>query len=247
MYKLYTIIIATPLFMLITVIIGILVTITSLLGMKPLSHRYIPMLWGRSACWLYLLPVHVEGREKLDVRQSYVFVANHQGYLDILLMYGYLGHTFKWMMKDYLKKMPIVGQVCMVSHQIFVGDSLSSIQQAVKDARKTLQGGMSMSIFPEGTRTYDGTMGPFKRGAFMLANEIGLPIVPITINGSFKAFSRKAKSVTRTPLSIQIHEPITPDYYQQKPTKVFMQEVHDRIECALGRTEVRPKEYCSAP
>ena len=74
-----------------------------------------------------------------------------------------------------------------------------------------------------------------------------LPIVPITINGSFKAFSRKAKSVTRTPLSIQIHEPITPDYYQQKPTKVFMQEVHDRIECALGRTEVRPKEYCSAP
>ena len=104
MYKLYTIIIATPLFMLVTVIIGILVTITSLLGMKPLSHRYIPMLWGRSACWLYLLPVHVEGREKLDVRQSYVFVANHQGYLDILLMYGYLGHTFKWMMKDYLKK-----------------------------------------------------------------------------------------------------------------------------------------------
>ena len=234
MYKLYSILIATPLFFLATIIIGLFVALTALIGLQSLPHRYIPMWWGRIACWLYLLPVHVEGRERLDPQQSYIFVANHQGYFDILLMYGYLGHSFKWMMKDYLKKMPVVGQVCMISRQIFVGDSLASIQQAVKDARKTLQGGMSMSIFPEGTRSYDGTMGVFKRGAFMLANEIGLPIVPITINGSFRAFSRKAKSVTRTTLSLTIHEPIFADYYQHKPTKVFMQEVHDIINSGLN-------------
>lgn len=234
MYKVYSILIATPLFFLATIIIGLFVALTALVGLQSLPHRYIPMWWGRIACWLYLLPVHVEGRERLDPQQSYIFVANHQGYFDILLMYGYLGHSFKWMMKDYLKKMPVVGQVCMISRQIFVGDSLASIQQAVKDARKTLQGGMSMSIFPEGTRSYDGTMGVFKRGAFMLANEIGLPIVPITINGSFRAFSRKAKSVTRTTLSLTIHEPIFADYYQHKPTKVFMQEVHDIINSGLN-------------
>lgn len=234
MYKVYSILIATPLLFLATIIIGLFVALTALIGLQSLPHRYIPMWWGRIACWLYLLPVHVEGRERLDPQQSYIFVANHQGYFDILLMYGYLGHSFKWMMKDYLKKMPVVGQVCMISRQIFVGDSLASIQQAVKDARKTLQGGMSMSIFPEGTRSYDGTMGVFKRGAFMLANEIGLPIVPITINGSFRAFSRKAKSVTRTTLSLTIHEPIFADYYQHKPTKVFMQEVHDIINSGLN-------------
>ena len=233
MYKLYSFIIATPLFLIATIIIGLLVSITALFGLKTLPHRILPMCWGRICCWLYQLPVHVEGREQLDTKQSYIFVANHQGYLDILLMYGYLGHSFKWMMKEYLKKMPIVGQACMISRQIFVGDSLASIQQAVKNARKTLQGGMSMSIFPEGTRSYDGTMGTFKRGAFMLANEIGLPIVPITINGSFRAFSRKDKSVTRETLSLIIHEPITPDYYQHKPTKVFMQEVHDIINSSL--------------
>ncbi len=229
MYKLYSFLIATPLFLIFTIIIGLLVSVSALLGFQSLPHRYFPMWWGRVCCWLYLLPVHVEGREQLDPKQSYIFVANHQGYLDILLMYGYLGHSFKWMMKEYLKKMPIVGQACMISHQIFVGDSLASIQQAVKNARETLQGGMSMSIFPEGTRTYDGRMIPFKRGAFMLANEIGLPVVPITINGSFRAFSRKARSVTRTPLSLTIHRPITPDYYQHRPTKVFMQEVYDII------------------
>lgn len=233
MYKLYSFIIATPLFLIATIIIGLLVSITALFGLKNLPHRFLPMCWGRICCWLYLLPVHVEGREQLDTKQSYIFVANHQGYLDILLMYGYLGHSFKWMMKEYLKKMPIVGQACMISRQIFVGDSLASIQQAVKNARKTLQCGMSMSIFPEGTRSYDGTLGTFKRGAFMLANEIGLPIVPITINGSFRAFSRKDKSVTRETLSLIIHEPITPDYYQHKPTKVFMQEVHDIINSSL--------------
>ncbi len=233
MYKLYSFLIATPLFLIVTVIIGLLVTLSTLLGLPTFAHRYVPMWWGKIAFWLYLLPVHIEGRENLDPSQSYVFVANHQGYFDILLMYGYLGHSFKWMMKDYLKKMPVVGPVCMVSHQIFVGDSLSSIQQAVKDARATLQGGMSMSIFPEGTRSEDGGMGPFKRGAFMLANEIGLPIVPITINGSYRAFSRHAYSVTRTPVILTIHKPIHPDYFQHKPTKEFMQEVHDIIENAI--------------
>jgi len=209
--------------------VGILVSITSLLRLNALAHKYIPMFWGRSACLLYLLPVHVEGHEHLQQQQSYIFVANHQGYIDILLMYGYLGHSFKWMMKEYLKKMPIIGQACMISHQIFVGESLSAINQAIIQARQTLQDGMSMSIFPEGTRSYDGQLQPFKRGAFMLANEIGLPIVPITINGSFHAFSRKARSVTRTPLSLTIHQPIMAEHYQSRPTKVFMQEIYEII------------------
>ena len=86
MYKFYSIFIATPIFLIVTIIIGLLVSVTALCGLRALPHRYIPMWWGRIACWLYLLPVHVEGREQLDPHQSYIFVANHQGYLDILLM-----------------------------------------------------------------------------------------------------------------------------------------------------------------
>lgn len=229
-YRLYSICIATPLFILYTAIVGVLVILTSLLRIDVLAHNYIPRIWGRVSCALYLLPVHVEGRELLDKHQSYVFLANHQGYFDILLMYGFLGHGFKWMMKEYLKKMPIIGIACMCSRQIFVGDSLSSIQQAVANARKTLRGGMSMTIFPEGTRTYDGRMNDFKRGAFMLANEIGLPIVPVTINGSFAAFGRKDWVVKRKKLSLIIHEPITKEDRQGETTKQLMARVHDIIE-----------------
>ena len=231
MYKLYSFLIATPLFLIFTIIIGLLVSVSALLGFKSLPHRYFPMWWGRVCCWLYLLPVHVEGREQLDPHQSYIFVANHQGYLDILLMYGFLGHSFKWMMKEYLKKMPVVGQACIISRQIFVGDSLTSIQQAVKRARTTLQGGMSMSIFPEGTRTYDGKMILFKRGAFMLANEIGLPIVPITINGSYQVMSRTMFHVDPGTITLTIHEPIPPEEFGT--IQEITQKTYDSIVSSL--------------
>ncbi len=230
LYKIYTFCIAIPLVIVVTIITALVVCIAALLGDYKYTCYYCPKLWARIVCALCLLPVKVEGQEKLDPRQSYVFLANHQGYFDIFLVYGWLGHNFKWMMKEYLRKMPVIGVACMASQQIFVGDSISAIGKAVEQARKTLQDGMSMVIFPEGTRSYDGTMNSFKRGAFMLANEIGLPIVPITINGSFKVFNRKAKSLTFGKLCMTVHDPITVEQHSGKNTKEFMQEVYDIIE-----------------
>ncbi len=233
LYKIYSFCIALPLFMVATIITALVIMAAALLGDKDKTDYFMSRLWSKFTCRVFLLGIKVEGRERLEKKQSYVFLANHQGYFDIFLTYGYMGHNFKWMMKEYLRKIPFVGIACKMSGQIFVDDSRSGIQKAVAQSRETLQGGMSMVIFPEGTRTYDGRMGDFKRGAFMLSNEIGLPIVPMTINGSFKVFSRKAKSVSHGTLSLYIHEPIPAEDYQKKPTKRFMQEVHDIIESKL--------------
>ena len=229
LYKLYSFLIALPLFLVVTIIVAICVTIAAFCGDSVYIGYYLPKWWSRFTLWVFLIPVKTEGKELIDAKQSYVFLANHQGYFDIFLTYGYLGHNFKWMMKEYLYKIPFVGIACRASGQIFVDDTRAGITKAVEQSRKTLQRGMSMVIFPEGTRSYDGSMGEFKRGAFMLSNEIGLPVVPMTINGSFKVFNRKARSVSHGTLSLQIHEPISPDYYKSKPTKVFMQEVWDII------------------
>jgi len=229
LYKIYSFLIALPIFLVVTIITALIITIAALIGDKDYTDYFMSKWWSRITLAVFLIGVKVEGREKLNKRQSYVFLANHQGYFDIFLIYGYLGHNFKWMMKEYLRKIPFVGFACTASGQIFVDDTRAGIKKAVEQSRKTLTSGMSMVIFPEGTRTYDGTMSEFKRGAFMLSNEIGLPIVPMTINGSFHVFSRKAKSVTHGSLSLIIHEPIQPEYYQAKPTKQFMQEVFDII------------------
>ena len=233
LYKIYSFCIALPIAVVITIFVALTIMIASLLGDKDKVSYIMCKFWGRSWCVLFLLPVKTEGLDKLDKNQSYVFLANHQGYFDIFLIYGYLNHNLKWMMKEYLRKIPFVGKACEMSGQIYVGDSRAAIAKAIAQSRETLRGGMSMMIFPEGTRTYDGSIGEFKRGAFMLSNEIGLPIVPLTINGSFKVFNRKARSVSQGKLSLTVHDPIPPEYYQKKNTKVFMQEVWETINESL--------------
>jgi len=160
-----------------------------------------------------LLPVKVEGRENIKPGQSYVFVSNHQGAFDIFLIYGFLCRNFKWMMKRQLRKVPFVGIACQYSHQIFVDKrGPRKIKETYDKARATLRDGMSLVVFPEGSRTFTGHMGVFKRGAFMLADELQLSVVPLTINGSFniKPRMRDVKWVTWHPLRLTIHKPIDP-------------------------------------
>ena len=112
----------------------------------------------------------------MEKKQSYVFVANHQGAFDIFLIYGFLGRNFKWMMKKGLRKIPLVGVACEYAHHIFVDKSgPSKIRASYDKAREELKEGMSLVVFPEGARTFTGHMGVFRRGAFMLADELQLP------------------------------------------------------------------------
>ena len=233
LYKIYSFLIALPIFIVITIIVASCVIIAGFLGDTTFVAYHFPKFWSKCAFWLFLLKVKVEGREHIKEDESYVFLANHQGDYDIFLAYGYLGHNFKWMMKEYLKKIPFVGYACVKAKHIYLPDGISGIAKAVQQARETLQGGMSMIIFPEGTRTRTGKMSPFKRGSFMLANEIGLPIVPLTINGSFDVFSRNAWSVSRGTVTLTIHPPITAEQRKGKQTKEVMQEVFDIINARL--------------
>lgn len=194
---------------------------------------YPAHIWSKLVCILLLVKVKVCGRENIDPKTSYVFVANHQGAFDIWSIYGYLNHDFKWLMKKELEKIFLVGYACKRAGHVFVDDSrLSGIRETIQRSEKTLKGGMSLVIFPEGSRTFDGKMIPFKRGAFMLASEFKLPVVPITINGSFKAMPRTTYCVTPTTVTLTIHKPICPgeDGFN---TKKLMAESRTAINNAL--------------
>lgn len=230
LYKIYAHTIALLLFVVITVVTALAVIVAVLLGDHRVVPRYAPKWWAQLTLWLFLLPVHVDGREQLDLQQSYVFVANHQGYFDIFLIYAHLTHDFRWMMKEYLRKIPLVGRACALCGHIYVDDNRAALSHALRQAQDTLRGGTSMVIFPEGTRTPDGRMQPFRKGAFTLAAQIGLPIVPLTINGSYHIFSRHARSVSRAPLSLTIHPPITPEQQRGLTTRALMQQVFLAID-----------------
>lgn len=211
LYRIYQLFIAAPLVLLATILTALTVVIGCSLGNGHFWGYYPGKYWGWFVIKILLLPVKVEGRENLKEGQSYVFVSNHQGSFDIFLIYGFLNRNFKWMMKRQLRSNPLIGKACEASHQIFVDKrGPSKVRATYEQARKTLQGGMSLVVFPEGSRTFTGHMGSFKRGAFMLADELQLPIAPLTINGSFdvKPRMRDIYWVFWHPLKLTIHKPI---------------------------------------
>ena len=213
LYRLYQLLLAFPLIVIITILTALTVVIGCTIGSGHFWGYYPGKWWAWFVVRILLLPVKVEGRENLVRGQSYVFVSNHQGAFDIFLIYGFLGRNFKWMMKRQLRQVPFVGIACQAAHHIFVDKrGPSKIRQTYEQARKTLKNGMSLVVFPEGARTFTGHMGSFRRGAFMLADELQLPVVPITINGSFNVMprTRDLRWAIWHPLRLTIHRPIVP-------------------------------------
>lgn len=213
LYYCYQLVIVLPLFAVASVITSAATIIGCVVGNGHVWGYYPGKWWSRLVVSLLLLPVRVEGRQHLQRGQSYVFVSNHQGAFDIFLIYGYLNRNFKWMMKRSLRKVPFVGIACEYAHHIFVDKrGPSKIRETYDRARATLREGMSLVVFPEGARTFTGHMGVFRRGAFMLADELQLPVVPLTINGSFDVLPRMrdGRFVSWHRLSLTIHEPIWP-------------------------------------
>lgn len=213
LYKVYQFIVVLPLGLIITALSSIFLVLLAMLGCTRWAATYIGRFWAWSILRLLLLPVTVEGRENISPDQSYVFMANHQGSFDIFLVYAFLHHEFKWMMKKSLFDIPFVGMACRRAGFISVDkSSRRAIANTMIQARQVLQGGASICIFPEGARTFTGHMGVFRKGGFQLADTLQLPIIPITIDGSFDVLPRQRgfNFVNYHPLRLVIHPPILP-------------------------------------
>lgn len=211
LYRIYQFLIMIPLVVVITVLTATLTILFTFIGLGRQMGYWLPMLWARAFCALTLVRVEVRGRGNIARGQSYVFVANHQGAYDIFTVYGYLGHNFRWMMKKSLEKIPFVGLSCKVSGHIFVDNSSpGAIRRTMHVAEKRLAGGMSVVVFPEGSRTTDGRMHRFKRGAYTLATEFNLPVVPLTIDGAYRVMPRSARLPRPGRIILTIHKPILP-------------------------------------
>ena len=233
-YRLYFFCIACPILLVVTILAALTTIIGSALGISNFFGYWPGHIWARIFCILSLVKVEVRGSENIRKKTSYVFVANHQGAYDIFAIYGYLGHNFRWMMKKSLEKIPLVGYSCKVSGHIFVDNSRpSAVKATMETAEKRLAGGMSVVVFPEGARTLDGHMHRFRRGAYTLAIEFGLPVVPITIDGAYDVMRRTAKIPRPGRIILTIHKPIEAPEGGRHELNELMERTFNDIASAL--------------
>ncbi len=236
-YRAYQLCIAAPIIIIATLLTAVVtIVFCSLFPHSRIWSYYPAKWWGTVLCRILLLPLKVEGGDKLDKKASYVFVANHQGAMDIFLVYTLLGHNFKWMMKKSLRKVPLVGEACYKADFIFVDrSSPKRVKETIVNARQILKDGTSLMIFPEGSRTFDGKMIPFKNGAFFLADALQLPIVPVTIDGSFDVLPRTkgVSFVNFHRMKLTVHDVIYPQGQGHDNIKQLSQLSYEAINSAL--------------
>ena len=232
-YLLYQLVIAYPLAGIATMLTGLSMTLFGKYVHVKGGDYYPAVLWAKFMIRIFLLPMKVVGLENIEPDKKYIFVANHQGFWDVFMMFGYLGHNFKWMMKDSLRKMPFVGKGCYDTGHIFVNRESPQKEIFVK-AIRILKSGTSLGIFAEGTRTDTGRLGEFKKGAFAIADMTQVEVVPLAIEGSFKLLPKKAIFMNWTPLKITIMKPLAPIGKGKENVEYLMNESRSAIAKALG-------------
>lgn len=190
-------------------------------------HRYTA-IWGRVCVNLSHSTVQVIGKEKLP-EGNVLYVSNHQGYYDIPLLLGHLPKPKAFVAKIELAKIPALSMWmrkmgCLFLDRGNLKQSLKVILQGIEQ----LKNGETLVVFPEGTRSKSYTMGDFKKGSLKLGTKANVPIVPITIMGSYEMFEEKNQFQKRD-IQIIIHDAIYPDQLSKEETANLAEDVRNII------------------
>ena len=213
LYQPYKYFILVPLFVVDTIVFTFFTWIFSFFSAR-LSGK-AAVAWAKIMQWLTPMPVKLIGQDNIDKKQSYVIVANHQGAYDIFAIYGSLPIDFRWVLKKELRDAPLLGFACEMCGHIFLDRSSSrAAYRSIQEAKAKLVDGTSVVIFPEGTRSGRAEMNAFKHGAFKLAFQLELPILPVTIKDSYKVMSGGLRTLSPGRVKLIVHKPIDTHAYK---------------------------------
>jgi len=191
----------------------------------------ISKFWGRLNLALSGVPISVSGNEFIDENQPYIVMANHQSHYDVFALIGYLPLPLKWVMKMELRKIPIFGIACEKVGHIYIDRGNSEkARKSLKAAGEKIRAGSSVVFFPEGTRSPDGKLQPFKKGGFVMALEAKVPILPVTVVGGRKILPKKSLRILPGNMKIIIHDPIPVTEYTYETKEKLIEQVRRVIE-----------------
>jgi 1-acyl-sn-glycerol-3-phosphate acyltransferase len=210
--------------------------LSALLGGEERLHASARQ-WARGCLWLGGVRLRIEGIEHLPVQGPVVYMSNHQGNFDVPVLFAGLPVQFRWLAKAELFRIPLFGLTMRIAGYIPVErqDRRLAIQ-SMNLAAGRVAAGTSIMIFPEGTRSPDGTLLPFKKGGFVLALQAQAPIVPIVIDGSAALMIKSSWRIRSGEVRLQIFPAIPTAGLGMKDRDALLAQVEARIASALVPT-----------
>lgn len=209
-----------------TVVIASTVIIFSFFSRTGNGPHLLARFWANSILWVSRVKITVSGAEKLDPDRSYIYMPNHQSNADIPLLLGRLPVQFRWLAKAELFKIPIFGRAMRGVGYISIDRSnRKSAFESLARAARTIRNGTSVLIFPEGTRSRDGRILPFKKGGFVLSVDSGVPIVPIIIRGTRDIIPKGHFLIRPAPVTMEILDPVETADYTRKTKDQLLERI----------------------
>jgi 1-acyl-sn-glycerol-3-phosphate acyltransferase len=190
----------------------------------------IANLWARILLWLTNTRVDVIGKENVLMEKPQIFMANHQSDFDILIVLAYIPGQFRWIAKKELFKIPVFGKAMRNAGYIEIDrqnheKALKSLDEAAQKIRE----GKSVVTFPEGTRSRDGKIRPFKQGMFHLAIQAGVPIVPISIIGAHEIMPKRTLKLKPGRITMVIDRPVDVSGYTLETRSELIEKIRHII------------------
>jgi 1-acyl-sn-glycerol-3-phosphate acyltransferase len=199
---------------------------------------WLARLWSRVILAAPGVKLEVTMRGRLDPGRPYIFMPNHGSMVDIWAVFVAIPASFRFNAKKQLASIPLFGWAMAAGRFIFIDrQNTASARRTMGEASRRIRAGQSVVIFPEGTRTRDGRLGPFKKGGFHLAMDSGAAIVPVAIRGAREVMPRGAALIRAGTVTVEVGEPIPTEGLTTSERDALIAKVRGRVAAMLGESD----------
>ena len=214
-----------------TLLFGLSSFFTILLSGKKENFKFFGVIWGKTLSFIFNIKLIVKGKHNLQDR-NYIFAANHASLIDIPLLLIAVNRYTVFIAKSELSKIPIFKSILDRAGFIFVDrknndSAVKSMNNLIKDIKKIPR---SVAIFPEGTRTSDGELLPFKKGAAIFAINTDIPVIPVAISGTYSWSKKKLFDISQSVISFEFGVPITTENYSFDDRDYLTEKIKTNIK-----------------
>ena len=230
-----------PLFFVFTILISATFILVMTLRLRRAGERVV-QFWSRAFLLLPPMTYEVTGTEHIEPGTQYFFLANHLSNFDIPLLFRAIPTPIRYLAKKELYKIPVFAQALHAAGMVKIdrGAGASSYAAINEGVARAKENGYSLIVFAEGTRSRDGELHPFKKGAFRMAISTGLPVVPVTVNGTWEIWPPGSKVFYRGHATVTIHEPVPTAELTVKDIDALRSQVFGTIDERFHELHDRP-------